>query len=64
MLLFNPGQVFSLWKKNRHDGIVAFTVFALALLTKPDYALLIGLSVPGAVPVEDMHPRIVRITRT
>jgi len=38
-----PGQVFSLWKKNRHDGIVAFTVFALALLTKPDYALLIGV---------------------
>jgi len=63
-LLFNPGQVFSLWKKNRHDGIVAFTVFALALLTKPDYALLIGVVLSLVLFLwKTMHPRIVRITR-
>jgi SulP family sulfate permease len=64
MLLFNPGQVFSLWKKNRHDGIVAFTVFALALLTKPDYALLIGVVLSLVLFLwKTMHPRIVRITK-
>jgi SulP family sulfate permease len=64
MLLFNPGQVFSLWKKNRHDGVVAFTVFALALLTKPDYALLIGVVLSLILFLwKTMHPRIVRITK-
>jgi SulP family sulfate permease len=64
MLLFNPGQVFSLWKKNRHDGIVAFTVFALAVLTKPDYALLIGVVLSLVLFLwKTMHPRIVRITK-
>jgi SulP family sulfate permease len=64
ILLFNPGQVFSLWKKNRHDGVVAFTVFALALLTKPDYALLIGVVLSLILFLwKTMHPRIVRITK-
>jgi SulP family sulfate permease len=64
MLLFNPGQVFSLWKKNRHDGIVALTVFALAVLTKPDYALLIGVVLSLVLFLwKTMHPRIVRITK-
>jgi SulP family sulfate permease len=64
MLLFNPGQVFSLWKKNRHDGIVALSVFALALLTKPDYALLIGVVLSLVLFLwKTMHPRIVRITK-
>jgi SulP family sulfate permease len=63
ILLFHPGQVFSLWKKNRHDGIVAFTVFALVLLTKPDYALLIGVALSLILFLwKTMHPRIVRIT--
>ncbi len=43
MTLFHPGQVLKLWKMNRRDGIVAITVFILSLLTKPDYALLIGV---------------------
>ncbi|MCU0594295.1 MAG: SulP family inorganic anion transporter, partial [Desulfobacterota bacterium] len=64
MLLFNPGHVFSLWKKNRHDGIVALTVFALAVLTKPDYALLIGVVLSLVLFLwKTMHPRIVRITK-
>ena len=64
ILLFHPGQVFSLWKMNRHDGIVALTVFALALLTKPDYALLIGVVLSLILFLwKTMHPRIVRITK-
>ncbi len=64
MLLFNPGQVFSLWKKNRPDGMVALSVFALALLTKPDYALLIGVVLSLVLFLwKTMHPRIVRITK-
>ena len=64
LLLFNPKEVFVLWKKNRHDGIVAVTVFVLALLTKPDYALLIGVMISLMFFLwMTMHPRIVRITK-
>ncbi len=49
---------------NRHDGIVAATVFVLALLTKPDYALLIGVMISLMFFLwKTMHPRIVRITK-
>ena len=64
LLLFHPREVFKLWKMNRHDGIVAMTVFILALLTKPDYALLIGVMVSLIFFLwKTMHPRIVRITK-
>jgi SulP family sulfate permease len=64
MTLFNPGQVLKLWKMNRHDGIVAITVFALALLTKPDYALLIGVMMSLMFFLwKTMHPRIVQMTK-
>jgi SulP family sulfate permease len=43
LLLFHPREVFKLWRLNHHDGIVALAVFVLCLLTKPDYALLIGV---------------------
>ncbi len=64
LLLFNPKEVFALWKMNRHDGIVAVTVFVLALLTKPDYALLIGVMISLMFFLwKTMHPRIVRVTK-
>lgn len=64
LLLFHPKEVFVLWKMNRHDGIVAATVFVLALLTKPDYALLIGVMISLMFFLwKTMHPRIVRITK-
>lgn len=64
LTLFNPGAVFSLWKQNRHDGIVAVTVFILALATKPDYALLIGVMMSLIFFLwKTMHPRIVRVTK-
>ncbi|MFC1824156.1 SulP family inorganic anion transporter [Thermodesulfobacteriota bacterium] len=64
LLLFHPKEVFKLWKMNRHDGIVAVTVFVLALLTKPDYALLIGVMISLILYLwRTMHPRIVRVTK-
>ena len=64
LLLFHPKEVVLLWKMNRHDGIIAATVFVLALLTKPDYALLIGVMISLMFFLwKTMHPRIVRITK-
>jgi SulP family sulfate permease len=64
LMLFHPREVFSLWKMNRHDGIVALSVFILALLAKPDYALLIGVLVSLMLFLwKTMHPRIVRISK-
>jgi len=64
LTLFHPKEVFSLWKMNRNDGIVAMTVFILALLTKPDYALLIGVMISLMFFLwKTMHPRIVRVTK-
>jgi sulfate permease, SulP family len=64
LTLFHPKEVFNLWKKNRHDGIVAVTVFLLTLVSKPDYALLIGVAMSLMMFLwKTMHPRIVRETR-
>jgi SulP family sulfate permease len=64
LLLFHPGEVITLWRLNRHDGIVAATVFVFALLTKPDYALLIGVMVSLMFFLwKTMHPRIIRVTK-
>ncbi len=64
LILFHPGEVITLWKLNRHDGIVAATVFVFALLTKPDYALLIGVMISLMFFLwKTMHPRIIRVTK-
>jgi SulP family sulfate permease len=64
MTLFHPRQVLALWRMNRHDGIVAIAVFLLSLLTKPDYALLIGVMIALMFFLwKTMHPRIVRVTK-
>jgi len=64
LTLFHPKEVFKLWKMNRHDGIVAITVFVLALLAKPDYALLIGVMISLMFFLwKTMHPRIVRVSK-
>ena len=64
LLLFHPKEVFAIWKMNRDDGIVAVTVFVISLLTKPDYALLIGILMSLIFFLwKTMHPRIVRISK-
>jgi SulP family sulfate permease len=64
LMLFHPKQVFDLWKKNRNDGYVAIAIFVLALITRPDYALLIGVSISLIFLLwKTMHQRIVRVTK-
>jgi sulfate permease, SulP family len=64
LMLFHPKEVFALWKMNRHDGIVAVSVFTLALLSKPDYALLIGVILSLVFFLwKTMHPRVVRVSK-
>lgn len=62
--LFHPKEVFRIWKMNKNDGMVAVTVFSLSLLTKPDYALMIGVVMSMIFFLwKTMHPRIVRETK-
>lgn len=64
LLLFNPKEVFALLKKNRHDGIVAVTVFVMGLVIKPDYALLLGVMMSLIFFLwQTMHPHVVRVTK-
>ncbi|MBW1898222.1 MAG: sulfate permease [Deltaproteobacteria bacterium] len=64
LTLFHPREVIALWKVSRHDGFVAILVFSLALITKPDYALLIGVLASLMFFLwRTMHPRIIRITK-
>jgi SulP family sulfate permease len=64
LLLFHPREVLKLWRLNHHDGLVALVVFVLSLLTKPDYALLIGVMISLIYFLwRTMHPRIVRVTK-
>jgi SulP family sulfate permease len=64
LLLFHPKEVFVIWRMNRHDGVVAVSVFVLALVSKPDYALLIGVVISFVFFLwKTMHPRIVRVTK-
>jgi SulP family sulfate permease len=64
LLLFHPLEVLKVWRMNRNDGAVALTVFILALVAKPDYALLIGVLMSLIFFLwKTMHPRIVRVTK-
>ncbi len=64
LLLFHPKEVFVIWRMNRHDGVVAVSMFVLALVSKPDYALLIGVAISFVFFLwKTMHPRIVRVTK-
>lgn len=64
LMLFHPMEVLSLWRMNRHDGVVAAVVFSLSLLTKPDYALLLGILISLILFLwKTMRPRIVRVSK-
>lgn len=56
--------MLKLRKLNHHDGLVALAVFVLSLLTKPDYALLIGVMISLIYFLwRTMRPRIVRVSK-
>ena len=64
LLLFHPKEIIVLWKMNRDDGIVASIVFVMALVTKPDYALLIGVMSSLIFFLwKTMHPCIIRVAK-
>jgi len=62
--LVHPKQFLKLFKTSRNDSIVAATTFVFALITKPDYALFIGIALALLLFLwESMTPRIVVLTR-
>lgn len=64
LLLFRPWDIVPVWKTDKKDGAVALLVFVLALFSKPDYALLIGIIISLMFYLwKTMHPRVVRITK-
>jgi len=53
-----------LLKTNKHDGIVALVTFFFAIITKPDYAIFIGIALSLLLFLwESMSPRIIMLTR-
>jgi SulP family sulfate permease len=62
--LVHPKQFLNLFNTSRNDAIVASTTFVFALITKPDYALFIGIALALLLFLwESMSPRIVVLTR-
>ncbi|HMK60319.1 MAG TPA: SulP family inorganic anion transporter [Dissulfurispiraceae bacterium] len=62
--LIKQSQFVKLLRTNKHDGIVALTTFFLAVITKPDYAIFIGIALSLLLFLwESMSPRIIMLTR-
>ncbi len=62
--LIRESQFVKLFRTNRNDGIVAVTTFAFAFITKPDYAIFIGIALSLLLFLwESMSPRIIILTR-
>ena len=62
--LVRQSQFIKLLRTNKHDGIVALTTFFFAVITKPDYAIFIGIALSLLLFLwESMSPRIIMLTR-
>jgi SulP family sulfate permease len=62
--LIKHSQFIKLYKTNRYDGIVALITFLFCFITKPDYAIFIGIGISLLIFLwESMSPRIVTLTR-
>jgi SulP family sulfate permease len=62
--LIKHSHFITLYKTARHDGIIALITFLFCFITKPDYALFIGIGVSLLVFLyESMSPRITVLTR-
>ncbi len=58
------GYFGELWHTSRPDAIASITTFAFAFITKPDYAILIGMLLALALFLwNSLYPRIVALTR-
>ncbi len=59
MKLFKPKQLIEIYKINKYDGIVAFTTFAVSLITKPDDGIIVGVVLALALYVwKSMHTSV------
>lgn len=57
-------QFMKLYKSSRHDGIIAVVTFSLCFITKPDYAIFIGIAISLIIFLWiSMSPRVVILTR-
>ncbi len=62
--LIKHSQFIKLYKTARHDGIIALITFSFCFITKPDYAIFIGIGVSLLFFLwESMTPRIATLTR-
>lgn len=57
-------QFIKLYKSSRYDGIIAAVTFSLCFITKPDYAIFIGIALSLIIFLWiSMSPRVVILTR-
>ena len=62
--LIKHSQFIKLYKTSRHDGIIALMTFLFCFITKPDYAIFIGIGISLLFFLwESMAPRITILTR-
>ncbi len=62
--LVHQSQFVKLLKANKNDGIIALITFSFAIITKPDYAIFIGITISLLLFLwESMSPRIILLTR-
>ena len=62
--LVHQSQFVRLLRANKHDGIAALITFFFAIITKPDYAIFIGITLSLLLFLwESMSPRLIMLTR-
>ncbi|MCX7793556.1 MAG: sulfate permease [Thermodesulfovibrionales bacterium] len=62
--LIKHSQFIKLYRTSKHDGIIALITFSFCFITKPDYAIFIGIAVSLLFFLwESMTPRIAILTR-
>lgn len=62
--LIKHSQFIKLYRTSRHDGVIALITFSFCFITKPDYAIFIGIGVSLLFFLwESMTPRIAILTR-
>lgn len=62
--LIKHSQFIKLYKTSKHDGIIALITFSFCFITKPDYAIFIGIGVSLLFFLwESMTPRIAVLTK-
>ena len=62
--IVKPRYFKELWKTNRYDGIAAIATLTFAFISKPDYAIFLGIFLSLSLFLwRSLHPRIVSMSR-